>query len=522
VARAAEAAALAGSTRAVPLAEQRRALVLDDPVELAAACERLARYRWTSGDGAGSHSAFEEALHALRTQTPDGVRARVLAGDAWILSMSFREKEAAPLAEEALAAASRSGSPLETCRALLAWAASHPNSPESLPRLAEARRLAVDLDVADEIARAHIALAQGTRRAGRLREEVRILEEGVRLEQAHGVVSYEAVLGYFLLEVLVDLGRWDEGADLAGRLARLPVGGIVRAFGSAGRARLAALRGDPGADGAAAEAIDLARAIPQQPAPTVLAHLALAEARLWAGEPAEAQRHALEALDPAAVDPSLAAAATSLAVRAAADLAEHARRRGEPVSETTPWVRRVEGLPTAGTDITPRVLGHVATARAELSRLTTPGAAEPWREVIAAWERAEDPYAAAYARWRLARLLLGSPRPERAELAELVRAAHDSASALGARPLVAAVERVAASAGLEAARGDGGMPALTERERQVLRLLATGRTNAEMADILVISPRTVGVHVSHLLHKLGAARRTEAADVARRAGVLDD
>jgi len=52
---------------------------------------------------------------------------------------------------------------------------------------------------------------------------------------------------------------------------------------------------------------------------------------------------------------------------------------------------------------------------------------------------------------------------------------------------------------------------LTGRELEVLALLATGRSNAEIGKILVISPRTVGVHVSQILHKLGATRRTEVA-----------
>ena len=51
--------------------------------------------------------------------------------------------------------------------------------------------------------------------------------------------------------------------------------------------------------------------------------------------------------------------------------------------------------------------------------------------------------------------------------------------------------------------------------------MAAGRTNAEIAEHLVISPRTVGTHVSRILAKLGAARRTEAADVARRLGLFE-
>ena len=56
----------------------------------------------------------------------------------------------------------------------------------------------------------------------------------------------------------------------------------------------------------------------------------------------------------------------------------------------------------------------------------------------------------------------------------------------------------------------------------MLPLLAAGRSNAEIADILLISPRTVGTHVSRILHKLGADRRAQVADLARRVGLLDE
>jgi non-specific serine/threonine protein kinase len=61
---------------------------------------------------------------------------------------------------------------------------------------------------------------------------------------------------------------------------------------------------------------------------------------------------------------------------------------------------------------------------------------------------------------------------------------------------------------------------LTGRELEVLRLLATGRTNVEIADALFVSPGTVRNHVSNILGKLGARTRTEAADLARRHDLL--
>lgn len=61
---------------------------------------------------------------------------------------------------------------------------------------------------------------------------------------------------------------------------------------------------------------------------------------------------------------------------------------------------------------------------------------------------------------------------------------------------------------------------LTERELAVLRLVADGRTNAEIGRELYISPKTISVHVTHIMRKLGARSRVDAATRAQRAGLL--
>jgi DNA-binding NarL/FixJ family response regulator len=60
---------------------------------------------------------------------------------------------------------------------------------------------------------------------------------------------------------------------------------------------------------------------------------------------------------------------------------------------------------------------------------------------------------------------------------------------------------------------------LTERELTVLEHLSTGRTNRQIAEGLYLSPRTVDVHVRHILEKLHAANRVEAAAIAHRYGL---
>jgi predicted ATPase/DNA-binding CsgD family transcriptional regulator len=72
----------------------------------------------------------------------------------------------------------------------------------------------------------------------------------------------------------------------------------------------------------------------------------------------------------------------------------------------------------------------------------------------------------------------------------------------------------------ETLAGSPPKPDLTARELEVLRLLASGHTNPEIASALYISPGTVRIHVSHILAKLDARTRTEAAANARRRGLL--
>jgi two-component system, OmpR family, response regulator MprA len=74
---------------------------------------------------------------------------------------------------------------------------------------------------------------------------------------------------------------------------------------------------------------------------------------------------------------------------------------------------------------------------------------------------------------------------------------------------------------LLAGRTGSRLDALTRRELQVLRLLAEGESQADIASALVISPKTVATHIEHILNKLGVKSRAQAVGVAYRERLLE-
>jgi len=182
----------------------------------------------------------------------------------------------------------------------------------------------------------------------------------------------------------------------------------------------------------------------------------------------------------------------------------------------------------------PETLAHAMLGEAELTRLEDEPSPARWAAAAAQWETLGQPYPTAYARWREAEALLASRAP-RPRVAAVLRQAHQSAAGLGAAPLQREIERLARRARIDLtpvpAWIRAGPPAEpspaerlgpTRREREVLGLLVAGRTNRQIANTLFISVKTVGIHVSNILAKLGVASRGEAAALAHRGGLVDD
>jgi HD-GYP domain-containing protein (c-di-GMP phosphodiesterase class II) len=114
------------------------------------------------------------------------------------------------------------------------------------------------------------------------------------------------------------------------------------------------------------------------------------------------------------------------------------------------------------------------------------------------------------------------PRPHRAPLSAGEAAAELRADVRAGRRDAEAVEAILGAAGHRVPRRHGGPAGLTAREVEVLRLLARGLSNKEMAERLVISPKTVGNHVEHIYSKINASTRAAAGLFAMRHGLLPE
>ncbi len=151
--------------------------------------------------------------------------------------------------------------------------------------------------------------------------------------------------------------------------------------------------------------------------------------------------------------------------------------------------------------------GRLAAANGELR-----AACPHFEDAVDAFVLIRAPFEEALARVELAACLaaLGDDEASRDE----ARAAHAALERLGARREAARARRLVDA--------DGDPPAVTPRERDVLRLLAEGLTNRQIAERLVVSEHTVHRHVTNILRKLDLPSRTAAAAFAVRSGLAEN
>ncbi len=114
------------------------------------------------------------------------------------------------------------------------------------------------------------------------------------------------------------------------------------------------------------------------------------------------------------------------------------------------------------------------------------------------------------------------PRPHRPERSPDEAAAELRADVKAGRLDAEACEAVLGAAGHRVSRRRGGPAGLTPREVDVLRLAARGLANKEIAERLVISPKTVANHIEHIYVKIDASSRAAASLFAMQHGLLPD
>jgi len=244
-------------------------------------------------------------------------------------------------------------------------------------------------------------------------------------------------------------------------------------------------------------------------------------------------------------DPYAAVPLLALGLQATAELAEAAKAaRDEGAAQRasaagSPWQEMATGL--AGRSADP-VLGPLLDiAREEAARLEGTGGRDGWLTAAERFDALPDPYHAAYARFRAAEAELRA-HGTRGEAQGPLASAHATARRLEAGPLRRRIEELAVRARLDpssksAESPESGEPlgpdsirpsitpkaarpsGLSAREVEVLRLVAHGLSNGEIAQRLFITRKTAGVHVTHILDKLGVANRVEAAMTAARLGL---
>lgn len=504
-----------------------------DPVRAAELMEHLARTQFNQGRSADAAKTRRQAL-ALLPEGPSRVRARLLASGAKELMLESRHEEAVEAAKEAIEIARAVGDVESELRALDGMGMSLfglARYDEGERVLREAVKRLRESDLA-HVLFTHVNLADALAAAGRLAEAREVVEEGDAHARERGVSR--RWLKLLRAELAFEAGEWDVSEAALPSPAR-PAAGTTFINDALRRIELALGRGDH----------DTARTLLDQAAdvaadtrePQWIGPLGSLRAELErrAGD-LEAARaaidDALDRLDFCSQDVLRMARVSAAGVCVEADAAVRARDLGEDpsfaIGSAEALIARVEACAEGDR---PVEAAFLASARAELARARGEDDPDLWAAAVAAWEALGRPYRAAQALRRKAEALLA--RGDREAASAAAAEALAAAQAIGASWLESEVEGFALRArlrlepdepspapALDAADAGEDPFGLTPRERQVLALLADGRTNREIGSELYMAEKTASVHVSRILSKLDVRSRTEAAALAHRVGLV--
>jgi DNA-binding CsgD family transcriptional regulator len=474
---------------------------------------RAEALRWT---GRGEQvAALEEAVALLPAEPPSAELAAVLASLANASLVRGDPAAAQDVGERALAAARGAGAGTYEASALITIGSASAllDEPEAgLPALREGLDVATAIGDPFAAVRAYVNTSDVLLGAARHDEASTTAVEGLALASRVGLVGqFGAILAGNAAEPLAKLGRWDEAEDLLAPAIDLNPPASRTLYLYLLRATIATARGH---HEDALRQLEVMRRVAAEGVD--YQHAALlapfeAELMLGLGDLGTARAAVATALadDRVRAVPRFAWPLVWLGLRAE--------------SEETRRAHELAAIAAGLEAHSPESRAYAALVAGEQRRLAGEPGTEDWQRAAAAWREAGDVLRLAYALVRLGEAhLAGGDRPA---AAAAVREAAEIANRAGAEPLAQEALALARRGRLEL--GDDMKPVrdeadrfgLTEREREVLRLIAEGRSNPQIASELYISPKTASVHVSNIIRKLGVSGRGEAAAVAHRLGL---
>jgi DNA-binding CsgD family transcriptional regulator/tetratricopeptide (TPR) repeat protein len=509
----------------------RRAIELvgtEDPHRAAVLHVGLAEHLYETGRDDAAFAALERAVELVPAEPPSPERAYSLASLAGGLMLAWRHAESLTVGEQALALARAVGAGEAEIRALtvcgidLAYLG---RADEGVAHLRRALHLGEEIGDHWGLERVYINFTDVLTMLGRPRESARLGQAGLEVMRRYGI--YSPLLISNQIESLLAIGDGDE----AERLSAAALRSVTSSFPYALLTTRALVEIERGEFDAARAHLDAATTTLREDRGLGLYDAWVADLALWERRLADAdvciRRGLAMARQPEAAQIRVQVCAKGLRVQAELAALARARRDGDALRDHVDRARQLltvaRRAAAEASAITPNATGWLAISEAEYVRAAGDARPETWAEAAATWERLERPAVGAYCRWREAEALVAAGA-SRTEAAAPLRTAHAVAARIGANPLLRELELLAERARLDLAPPEAASPrrgleatlGLTPREAEVLTLVARGYTNREIADALVISVKTASVHVSHILRKLDAPNRREAAAIAHR------